>query len=219
MRTLFFITCFTCFFMTTANAQRTMRFLENFGEAVSNNSDVVNDGITDLLEIIVNTEKGAAELPGLWAATSALSNQECVPDFSQDLSSIIVSCNGEPTCKDCFDKTLEKLNFYRRQLARLRCIYNNTKTYKESAVALGDNMSGIHAMSGIAWQNERIKIMNTFQNTQRIYDTKSQEFLAGLYDTLQELNTCMHIAGENNWYAKSGFIYFEFMQERYKRND
>lgn len=152
--------------------------------------------------------------------TATLSSNECVPDFSQDLSNdIYVSCNGEPTCETCFEQSFSKLNFYRRQLARLRCIYNNTKTYKDAAVALGDNTSGIHAMAGIAWQKERANIMNTYKNLQKTYDTKSTEFLEGLYDTLQELNTCMYIAGENNWYTKSGFIYFEFMQERYKRTD
>ena len=155
-----------------------------------------------------------------WNTSPPLDNTECIPDFSQDLSSdITVSCNGEPSCEQCFETAFEKLNFYRRQLARLRCIYNSTKDYKDAAVAFGDNTSGIHAMAGIAWQNERAKIMRNFENTKSIYDSKSLEFLTGLQTTLRELSTCMYISGENNWYAKSGFIYFEFMQERYKRND
>jgi hypothetical protein len=149
-----------------------------------------------------------------------LSNQECVPDFSQDLSDdISVSCNEDITCINCFDKAYEKLNFYRRQLARLNCIYTNTKKYKEAAVAFGDNTSGVHAMAGIAWQQQRANIMKTYQTTQTTYDTKSTEFLMGLNDALRKLSTCMDITGENNWYVKSGFIYFEFMQQRYKRID
>jgi hypothetical protein len=66
-----------------------------------------------------------------------LSLDECVPDFTQDLSNgVVVSCNEEPQCIECFTKTYEKLNFYRRQLARMRCIYNNTKTYKEKLLLL-----------------------------------------------------------------------------------
>lgn len=153
--------------------------------------------------------------------TATLSSNECVPDFSQDLSTsyINLGCFGNMTCEMCFNTAFSKINFYRRQLGRLRCIYNNTKSYKDAAVALGDNTSGIHAMAGIAWQKERANIMNTYKNLQKTYDTKSAEFLEGLGDSLQELNTCMALSGENNWYAKSGFIYFEFMQERYKRTD
>ncbi len=178
-------------------------------------------GLMDALIEGINTGmsgRGAAgDLP---ETPLTLSNNECVPDFTQDLNEdISVSCNGEPTCITCFEKAYEKLNFYRRQLARLNCIYNNTKKYKEAAVAFGDNTSGVHAMAGIAWQQQRANIMKTYQTTQTTYDTKSTEFLMGLNESLRELSTCMYISGENNWYAKSGFIYFEFMQQRYKRID
>lgn len=152
-------------------------------------------------------------------STPPLSTNECLPDFNEDLSSIMVSCNDEPSCLDCFSTHLTNLDFYRRQLARLRCIYNNTKTYKDNALAFGDNLSGIHPMNGLPWQKARAGILSNFQNTQRTYDAKSEEFITGLYNTLKGLDTCMYITGENNWYAKSGFIYYEFMQERYKRPD
>ncbi len=162
--------------------------------------------------------RGAAgDLPDI---PLTLSNEECVPDFSQDLSEdVAFSCNDDPTCNACFEKAYEKLNFYRRQLARLNCIYTNTKKYKEAAVAFGDNTSGVHAMAGIAWQQQRANIMKTYATTQTTYDAKSTEFLIGLNDALRKLSTCMDTIGENNWYAKSGFIYFEFMQQRYKRID
>ncbi|HAK76810.1 MAG TPA: hypothetical protein DCR35_01070 [Runella sp.] len=175
--------------------------------------------ISNSLELIESAYKNRDAAGGLTDAPT-LSSTECVPDFNQDLSNdISVSCNGEPTCEACFEKSFEKLNFYRRQLARLRCIYNNTKSFKDAAVAFGDNTSGIHAMAGIAWQKQRATIMKTFEGTKKTYDNKSTELLSGLQTTLRELNTCMYIAGENNWYTKSGFIYFEFMQERYKRTD
>lgn len=185
---------------------------------------VSGDDFADLMDALIDGinsgmagRGAAADLPD---TSPTLSNQECVPDFTQDLNEdISVSCNGEPTCITCFDQAYEKLNFYRRQLARLNCIYNNTKKYKEAAVAFGDNTSGVHAMAGIAWQQQRANIMKTYQTTQSTYDAKSTEFLMGLNESLRELSTCMYITGENNWYAKSGFIYFEFMQQRYKRID
>lgn len=194
----------------------TIDFTSNLFEGTDVNDDIISSSL-ELLENIIKSNESGHDLTDGFAT---LASTECVPDFSQDLSSdITVSCNGETSCETCFTTTFAKINFYRRQLARLRCIYNNTKTYKDAAVAFGDNFSGIHAMSGIAWQNERKKIMASFTNTQKTYDTRSTEFLAGLQESLRELNTCMFIAGENNWYTKSGFIYFEFMQERYKRND
>lgn len=183
-----------------------------------------SDDFVDLMDALIdgiNTgmeSRGAAGDMGDNFPTLSLT--ECVPDFSQDLSEeVVVSCNGEPTCIECFEKAYDKLNFYRRQLARLNCIYTNTKKYKENAVAFGDNTSGIHAMAGIAWQQQRANIMKTYEQTQATYDRKSTEFLEGLHASLQELSTCMYISGENNWYVKSGFIYFEFMQQRYKRTD
>lgn len=150
----------------------------------------------------------------------SLSLEECVPDFTQDLSNdIAVSCNGEPSCETCFQTSFDKVNFYRRQLARLRCIYNNTKSFTDNAIAFGDNMSGMHAMTGLKWQQVRIDIMKNYKTMQGTYDRRYIEFMVGLEESLRELDTCMYIAGENNWYVKSGFIYYEFMQERYKRPD
>ncbi len=169
-----------------------------------------------LLETAIRLYNSSRDLQ---RSADALSGNECVPDFTQDLSSIIATCNGSGSCERCFEVTIDRLNFYRQQLARLRCIYNNTKTYKDNALAVGDNLSGIHAMAGVAWQRSRAMILGNFQNTQRIYDTKSQEFISGLYETLGNLSACMSTIGENNWYEKSGFIYFEFMKERYKRPD
>jgi hypothetical protein len=203
--------CMVIIFNFIANAQRITNGIAEF----------LNDDLTSaMLSGMENVLKAGGSSGDFRDAASTLSNEECVPDFTQDLSSDIdISCYGEPTCETCFAESFAKLNFYRRQLARLRCIYNNTKTYKDAAVAFGDNASGIHAMSGIAWQKERAKIMTNYKNMQKTYDLRSTEFLTGLQATLQELNTCMYISGENNWYVKSGFIYFEFMQERYKRND
>ena len=179
----------------------------------SNVSGDAHDGIVQGLGIIRDIVKNNENVP-------SLSSNECVPDFTQDLSSdIAISCNGEPACETCFETSFAKVNFYRRQLARLRCIYNDTKSFTDNAVAFGDNVSGIHAMSGLKWQSVRTGILNNFKTLQGTYDRRYIEFMEGLQTSLRELDTCMYIAGENNWYIKSGFIYYEFMQERYKRPD
>lgn len=213
-RIILFCICIGSFCINSLAQGRVTQTMMNIGDVLT---DDFTGAMLDGMETIITSGGSVSDMRD---GTATLSSTECVPDFTQDLSQdVIVSCNEEPSCIDCFEKSYAKVNFYRRQLARLRCIYNNTKTYKDAAVALGDNTSGIHAMSGMAWQKERVTIMNTYKNMQKTYDAKSTQFLEGLYDSLQELNTCMYIAGENNWYTKSGFIYFEFMQERYKRAD
>lgn len=182
---------------------------------VSYNDSPILDGVELLTNLIKSGGGGALGTSG----ASPLGN-ECVPDFTQDLSNdIAVSCNGEPSCETCFQTNFDKVNFYRRQLARLRCIYNNTKSFTDNAVAFGDNVSGIHAMTGLKWQQVRADILKNYKTMQGTYDRRYMEFMVGLEESLRELDTCMYIAGENNWYVKSGFIYYEFMQERYKRPD
>ncbi len=195
------------------------------GAAIARARAVINfiptpDVSSDAHDIVVASTEIIRDIVKGNDIARSLSLEECVPDFTQDLSSdILVSCNSEPSCETCFQTSFGKINFYRRQLARLRCIYNNTKTFTDNAIAFGDNMSGIHAMSGMRWQQVRIDIMKNYKTMQGTYDRRYIEFMGGLQESLRELDTCMYIAGENNWYIKSGFIYYEFMQERYKRPD
>jgi hypothetical protein len=183
-------------------------------------SDIQQEAIGGLLEVIKNAASSSSSADGVFGSANPLSSTECVPEFSDDVNARMnYLCSPESECQECYDGAREKMNFCRRQLGRLRCVYNNIKTYKDNALALGDNMSGIHAMAGIAWQNERGKIVANFENTKRIYDEKSSELLASLQTALNEFNACENRFGEGDWYAKSGFIYYEFMVEKYKRND
>ncbi|RYY69625.1 MAG: hypothetical protein EOO13_08965 [Chitinophagaceae bacterium] len=151
---------------------------------------------------------------------SPFSAGECSPDFNESSNArMSYQCAPDSDCQDCFSNAKDKMNFYRRQLARLNCIYQNTKNFTTSAVAFGDGASGIHAMTAIAWQRERSKIMASMERLKATYDGRYLEFLQGLKASLMEFDGCENSYGQGDWYQKSGFIYFEMMKERYKRND
>ena len=172
----------------------------------------------------VQTMVGA--IPGIISAANAggeiptFSLGECSPDFNESSNArMSYQCAPESACQDCFTDARDKMNFFRRQLARLNCIYQNTKNFTTSAVAFGDGASGIHAMTALAWQKERVKIMASMEQLKGTYDTRYIEFIKGLKDALMEFDACETSYGQGDWYQKSGFIYFEMMKERYKRND
>lgn len=153
-------------------------------------------------------------------ALNALDNNECVPDFTTDASAMMPSgCDEEAACSDCYEKAVNRLNHVRKTLARMSCIRMNTKTYVESAIAFGDNVSGIHGAMGIAWQNERKGIKESFEKLKKTYDKKYIEMMESLQTGLKEISECEAQFGMKDWYQKAGFIYFEMMKEKYKRTD
>ncbi|MBL0147056.1 MAG: hypothetical protein IPP48_16415 [Chitinophagaceae bacterium] len=168
-----------------------------------------------------NTARGlASSAIDFYNSAEALSNSECTPDFSTNGNAVMTStCRESGACESCYNDAVEHMNTYRMLLARLNCIYQNTKSFTNSAVAFGDNVAGLNAYTGLAWQKQRTNIMNSFNNLKQTYDRKYTEFIKGLKDALMEFNTCENQYGSGDWFAKSGFIYFEFMKERYKRND
>jgi hypothetical protein len=48
-----------------------------------------------------------------------------------------------------------RLNFMRVQLEKLRAVYQSTKTYADKMKSFDDSASGIHAVTGLAWQARR----------------------------------------------------------------
>jgi hypothetical protein len=156
----------------------------------------------------------------LYKAMNALDNNECVPDFTTDASDMMPSgCDEEDACSACYEKAISRMNNVRKNLARMSCLRINTKKYVESAIAFGDNVSGLHGAFGLAWQNEKIGIKASYEKFKKTYDTKYIEMMESLETALKEINQCEAEFGMKDWYQKAGFIYFEMMKERYKRTD
>ena len=155
-----------------------------------------------------------------WNEIRNFSPGECSPDFGASSAAMMPSsCAGNAACGDCYERAVGELNFIRRQLGRLSCIYNNTKRFNESALAFGDNMSGIHAVTGAAWQSARGEIVGQFESFKHTYDRKYADMMTSLQRALQSISTCEQQYGLPDWYQRFGFIYFEFMKDKYRRSD
>jgi hypothetical protein len=185
------------------------------GESPPVGQQVANGAIGALGGIVT----AAGNLRDLYDNARNLANDDCMPAFDDMANVAMISCQGNNECVECYLTARSHMDFFRRQLARMSCIYQNTKSFTTSAIAFGDQASGFHAMSGLAWQKERGKINASFNNMKHTYDTKYAEFIRGLQNALLEFETCGNQYGQRDWYLTSGFIYYEMMKERYKRLD
>jgi hypothetical protein len=145
-----------------------------------------------------------------------------VPDFNPDGSPTLpVGCllnDDAAACARCYQSAQGHLNGSRMLLERLRAIYEGTKRYVDASVSFGDNVSGIHAVQGLAWQSERRSIMAEFEKFERTHEDKRQGMMRGLRAALDEIATCEAQYFNNpDWFNRYGFIYYQFMEARYKR--
>jgi hypothetical protein len=176
----------------------------------------VEDAITELQGYLDWLEERRDE----WNAIQNFEPGACSPDFSASSGAMMAStCHGNPECSECYTRAVGELNFIRRQLGRLSCIYANTKNFTTSALAFGDNMSGIHAVTGAAWQSERGGIIEEFNHFKQTYDRKYTDMMGALQRALVSIGTCEAKFGLPDWYQRFGFVYFEFMKDKYKRTD
>lgn len=190
--------------------------IQNHWESLGNISGTIGEGIGHF-----NTALGLYDnVHDMYEASNALDNNECVPDFSTDAQSMMPSsCGEQPGCQDCYQSSINRMTTVRRSLARLSCIRMNIKKFTDAAIAFGDNVSGIHAITGLAWQAERRGILESIDNFNKSYDRKYTELIQSLQTALQGISTCEAQYGMPDWYQRFGFIYFEMMKEKYKRTD
>lgn len=193
-----------------------VRRAEEAGNNTSSTAGAIGDAIghfNTLMDLY-----GSAQ--DMYNSSRALSNGECAPDFETSETAMMpTNCRRGTECGECFISATRELNFVRRQLGRLSCIYQNTKNFNTSALAFGDNASGIHAVTGLAWQNARgeiVQAMNSFKGT---YDRKYIDMIGSLERALKAIDRCESQFGEDGWYQRSGFIYLEFLKDKYRRED
>jgi len=192
--------------------------LSNMQQQNSSNA-TVNSSIGDALGHL-NTFMGiAGNAQDLYNNSQALSNGECAPDFSTSGTAMMPTGCTSPKCRDCFTRAANELAFVRRQLGRLSCIYNNTKNFNTAAIAFGDNASGIHAVTGLAWQSARGEIVAEFNHFKQTYDSKYIDLIGSLERALKAIDQCERDYGTQDWFQQYGFIYLEFLKDKYKRND
>lgn len=146
-------------------------------------------------------------------------------DFDPDYEppgapTIPVHCevSGGNACRACYQGAYDKLKFVRHYLEVLRGIYGNTKRMTEHAIAFGDSMAGLHGGFGIAWTPQRVGIQKAFEDMGETYDEKYEAYMKVLLEGLQELGACeKQYFDEDDWYNRFGFMYYTYMQDRYRR--
>lgn len=122
-------------------------------------------------------------------------------------------------CGTCFTTARADFNTNRYSFERLKTIYQCTKTFTDAAISFGDNVSGVHGVSGLAWQSERRKIMKSIKDLQKTYDNKYRDLLESQKRALMKLNDCEAQHGIPDWYDRFGYMYHEFSAMHYKRSD
>lgn len=128
-----------------------------------------------------------------------------------------VSC-ASGACMACYEEAHDKLRRSLFTLGMLQTIYLRTKTFTDKAVAFGDSSSGIHAVSGLAWQNEKRKILEAMDGMNAAYDRKKPELMAPFKAALEAIAQCEQTHFNNpDWFQRFGFIYYSFIDQKYSR--
>jgi len=168
----------------------------------------------------IGVVQSASELLDSYTALTD-ADATCMDLSNTGAPEVPASCADEgAACGECYQDGVRQLNGMRLNLERLRCYYSAYKRFVEASIAFGDNASGIHAVTGLAWQNERAGIVAEFDKLKHTYDEKYAQMLPNLRAALQKIGQCEGQYFHNpDWYQRFGYIYFTFMSDRYKRSE
>ena len=231
MKKIFIFSCVLIVFYSNTNAQSST---DGTATAITQMGESQISGIQEQWGNLANINSSIGEALGhfgrvadlynnahdMYDASLMLDPNACVPDLNVDASHMMpTACQNNGECQSCYTGAYRELSFIRRQLARLSCIYNNTKKFNQAAIAFGDNASGIHAVTGLSWQYARADITAAYESFKHTYDTKYEGMMGSLQKALMDISRCEGQYGSADWYARFGFIYFEMMKEKYKRTD
>ena len=86
------------------------------------------EAVNDAYENLQGYMDWLEERRGEWNTIQNFEPGACAPDFAASGGSMMPStCAGNAACGECYERAVGELNFIRRQLGRLSCIYSNTK--------------------------------------------------------------------------------------------
>ncbi|APQ17603.1 hypothetical protein [Maribacter hydrothermalis] len=134
------------------------------------------------------------------------------------ISTFIPNENDNEAGCACLEKEYDNLNNRRLNLERLRVIYSHAMKKINAGIAFGDDVSAVHGVSGLAWQSQKMIILTkSIPTLNKAYDDKYAEMIHALEENLRAIEQCESMLGYDNWYNHAGFIYFQFMADKYKR--
>jgi hypothetical protein len=124
-------------------------------------------------------------------------------------------------CAQCVRRHEDAIQFNRRYLHIAWSTSHQTIEMANKALAFGDNVSGIHATQGLAWQlGGRPQIEQAVADLKKTYARRYAQYLGLIDDSLRAMSQCEQ---ENfairDLYSRFGFLYMEFLRARYKSPD
>lgn len=129
-------------------------------------------------------------------------------------------CEGNSRCTACYAGARTKFNEVRGVFEQLRIIYSCNKRAMDAALKLGDSGTAVHGALGVVWHSKiRPDIVASVKKMQDAYDNKYGQLTGRLHDSMTEMGMCEARFGEPDWYDRFGFMYFEFLSDKYKRSD
>lgn len=235
-------------FAQERGAVLTMEEFENWKEQQNSKHEMVMSQLEALEserkavdEVVGNLDKTISTIRKQWDNVKLLYNTynnglgKCIssappaqaPSIPSICTDLYFDDNGEISeeedqgCTQCFFEARKKFNNMRYQFEKLATIYKCTKNFSNAAISFGDDVSGFtpSGAGGLAWQTQRRNIEKSVTDLEQAYDSKYAEFLQSLADAMMELNICEAKYGVEDWYDRFGYMYFEFMKEKYQRKD
>ncbi|MDJ0759460.1 MAG: hypothetical protein QNJ19_08670 [Woeseiaceae bacterium] len=173
--------------------------------------------VTDVADTINELRTAKKDFDTFWSAYTGLgkcfntgaawSGRERIPSF----------CEDQEGCDNCFLAAREQFNLTRYYLGRLKTIHSCTIKMTDSAKAFGDSLSSATG-SGLGWYEARQKIDQSVESLNKAYDNKYKELMGDLSNSMIEMSICEAKYGLRDWYDRFGFVYYEFMKDKYERN-
>lgn len=139
-------------------------------------------------------------------------NGEGAPDIPASL------CGASADCNQCYFRVFNGVNNMRYNLEKLRIAGLATSDYVTKAYAFGDGLSGATGLAALQWQKERVDIGEKFDHFKDTYDRKYEVMMKNLKEVMDRWDACEAQYGERDWYARFGFLYYQFMRDKYKRS-
>src|SRR5450432_2186465 len=197
--------------MKTALVLLVMCGLASAGPSAVDATTVIGPALT-WARVGVGVPRTATEFQASFNALTTFDNN-CMDLTPATAPQLPASCAGPSSaCGKCYQEAIHDLNGMRLNLERLRCYYTAYKRYVDASLAFGDNASGIHAVTGLAWQSQRGDIVREMDNLTGIARNKASQMMPNLEAALKKVGTCEEeFFHEADWYQRFGYIYYSFM--------